>query len=118
VNPAVVVWDAAAALVVVLVKLGRQDDRFGWWRGFGASHANRVAALSSVTAGVLDSPFYEQPPGEVEERQAASLGLGPQHGDDLVDPLGLAALVASPGVHLLLFCSALARWGWLNADAL
>jgi len=39
VDPAVVIWNAAAAAILVIVELGRQDDRLGWWLGFGASHA-------------------------------------------------------------------------------
>jgi hypothetical protein len=39
VDPAILIRDAAAAAILVIVELGRQDDRLGWWRGFGASHA-------------------------------------------------------------------------------
>jgi hypothetical protein len=57
-NPAVIVRDAAAdALIVVLVKLWRQDHRFGWWLGFGASHALRMAGLSTVLRIAADSKF-------------------------------------------------------------
>jgi hypothetical protein len=116
-HPPIFVRDAAAGVVVVVVQIGRQDDRCDWWLSFGASHASSVAGLSSVTPCVLNRPPHQQPPGEVKERQAACLGLRSHDDDDLVDPLGLAALVAAPCVHLLLHCAALARLRWLNADA-
>jgi hypothetical protein len=116
-NPAVIVWDTAASVLLVVVEVGRQDHRFGWWLWPGASHADSVAGVSSDPACVADRTSHEQPPGEVEERQAASLGLGSHHSDDLVDPLGLAALVAAPGVHLCCLCAARARWRRLDADA-
>jgi len=67
-NPAVVVGDAAACVFLVVVEVWRQDHRLGlrWW--LGASHATRLAGLSSVTPGVLDRPPHQQPPGNVEER--------------------------------------------------
>jgi hypothetical protein len=98
-NPAVIVWNATAGtLFVVLVKLWRQDHRFGWWLGFGASHALRMAGLSSVTPSVGNSPPHEQPPGDVEERQAASLGLFAEPAHDGVE-IGFAPLDAL-AVHL------------------
>jgi hypothetical protein len=116
-NPAVIVWDAAASVLLVVVEVRRQDHRLWlrWW--LGASHANSVAGVSSVTPGVGNCPPHEQPPGNVEERQAASLGFLAHDGDDLVDPLWLACFVASPLIHLLLHCAALARWRRLNAKA-
>jgi hypothetical protein len=115
-NPTVVVGDSATSVLFVVVQIGRQDHRFGWWLGFGASHANSVAGLSSVPPGVGNSPPNEHPASHVNERQAASLGLGSHHGDDLVDTLWSRALVRSPGVHLCSLGTAGARWRRLNAD--
>jgi hypothetical protein len=71
-NPAVVVWDAAASVLLVVVQIGRQDHRLGLWLGSLASHANRVARLSSDPPGVGNRPPGvgnrppdEQPPGNV-----------------------------------------------------
>ena len=74
-NPAIIVRDAAAGVLVVVVEVRRQDHRLGlrWW--LGASHAYSVAGMSSVTPSVRDRSLHQQPPGDVEERQAASLGL-------------------------------------------
>jgi len=97
-NPAVIVWDAAAGVLFVVVQVGRQDHRFGWWLGFGASHADSVAGVSSVTPGVRNRSLDQQPPGDVEERQAASLGLLAEPAHDRVD-VGLTPLDAL-AVHL------------------
>jgi hypothetical protein len=40
VNPAVIVWDAAASVLLVVVEVGRQDHRLGLRLWPGASHAN------------------------------------------------------------------------------
>jgi hypothetical protein len=118
VNPPVIVRDATAGeLVIVLVKVWRQDHRFGWWLLLGASHALRMAGVSSVSPCVLDRPLHQHPPCNVEERQSACLGLGPHDGYHLVDPLWLLALVAAPLVHLLRHSAALARWCWVDAKA-
>jgi hypothetical protein len=74
VDPAILIRDAAAAAILVIVELGRQDYRVGWWRGFGASHPPSVAGASSVSPCVADRPPHEQPPGDVNERQAACRG--------------------------------------------
>jgi hypothetical protein len=63
VNPAVVVRDAATRVLFVVVQIGRQDHRFGWWLGFGASHADSVAGVSSVPPGVGNSTPHQQSPG-------------------------------------------------------
>jgi hypothetical protein len=55
-------------VLVVVVEVGRQDHRLGLRLWLGASHANRVAALSSVPPCVGDCPPHEQSPGDVEER--------------------------------------------------
>jgi len=98
VYPAVVVWDAATSVVVVVVQLWRQDHRFGWWLGFGASHATRVAGVSSVTPSVGNGTPHYQPSGNVKERQAASLGLLAEPAHDGVD-VGFAPTAPS-GIHL------------------
>jgi len=98
-NPPVVIRDAAASVLFVLVQIGRQDHRLGRWLCFGASHADSVAEVSSVTPGVGNRPPDEQPPGNVEERQAASGGLLAEPADDGVD-VCLAPLDASP-IHLI-----------------
>jgi hypothetical protein len=118
VNPPVIVWDAATTVLVVVVELGRQDHRLGLRLWLGASHATRVAALSSVPPGVGNRPPHKQPPSNVEERQAASGGLLAHDLHHLVNAFRLACFVAAPQVHLLLLCAALARWCWLNADTL
>jgi hypothetical protein len=87
VNPPVLVWDAAASVLVVVVQLGRQDDRLELWLGFGASHATRVAGLSSVPPGVGNRPPNEHPASDVEKWQAACLRLLAKPTDDGVDIL-------------------------------
>jgi len=74
-NPPVIVRDATAGkLVIVLVQVWRQDHRLGLLRlWLSASHATMVAGVSSVPPCVPYRPSHEQPPGKVEERQAASL---------------------------------------------
>jgi hypothetical protein len=116
VNPPVIIWDATATVLVVVVELRRQDHRLGLWLGSLASHATSVAGLSSVTPGVLDRPPHEHPARHVEERQAASRGLGPHDGNHLGNAFRSLALVAAPLVHLLLLGAALARWRWVDAD--
>jgi hypothetical protein len=64
-NPAVIVRDAAASVLLVVVEVGRQDHRLGLRLWLGASHATRVAALSSVPLPLL--------PGR---RDAADLHVG------------------------------------------
>jgi len=81
-NPAVVVWDAAASVLLVVIEVWRQDHRLGLRLWLGASHANSVAGLSSDPSGVGNRPPHEQPPGKVEERQAASRGLLAEPADD------------------------------------
>jgi hypothetical protein len=39
-NPAVIVWDAATRMLLVVVEVGRQDHRLGLRFWLGASHAN------------------------------------------------------------------------------
>jgi hypothetical protein len=97
-NPAVIVGDAAASVLLVVVKVRRQDHRLWlrWW--LGASHAHSVAGLSSVTPSVTDRPLHQQPPGKVEEWQAAGLGLLAEPADDRVE-IRLAPLDAL-AVHL------------------
>lgn len=46
-NPAVIVWDAAASALLVVIEVGRQDHRLGLRLWLGASHALRMAGLSS-----------------------------------------------------------------------
>jgi hypothetical protein len=73
--------------------------------------------VSSVTPCVGDRTPHQQSPDKIKERQAASLGLGLHHGDDLVNAFRSLALVWPPLVHLLCLGSALARWRRLNAKA-
>jgi hypothetical protein len=116
VNPPVIVRDAAANVLVVVVKLWRQNHRLGLRLWLSASHATSVAGVSSVSPCVRNCPPHEQPARHVDERQAASRGFLPHDGYHFVDPLWLAGLVAAPLIHLLLLRAALARWCWLNAD--
>jgi hypothetical protein len=118
VNPPVVVGDAASRVLLVVVEVWRQDHRLGlrWW--LGASHANRLAGLSSVTPSVLDCPPNEQPPGNVEERQAASLCFRSHDSNYLCDPFWLLALVWPPCVHFCRLCAAGTGRRWLNAKTL
>jgi hypothetical protein len=98
-NPPVIVGDAATRVLLVVVEVRRQDHRFGWLRWWlVASHADSVAGVSSVPAGVADRPPNEQPPGHVKKRQAASLGLLSEPANDGVD-IGLAPLDAL-AIHL------------------
>jgi hypothetical protein len=71
VNPPVLIWDATASKLFLVVEVRRQDDCLGLRLCFAASHAASVAGVSSVTPGVLDRTSHEQTPREVEERQAA-----------------------------------------------
>jgi len=64
--------------------------------------------------GVGNRPSHKQPARHVEKRQPASCGLGPHDGNDLFNPLRLAALVAAPLIHLLCLGAALAGWRWLD----
>jgi len=56
-NPAVVVWDAAASVLLVVIEVRRQDHCLGlrWW--LGASHAYSVAGLSTVLQIAADPKF-------------------------------------------------------------
>ena len=117
VNPPVLIWDAATTALVVVVQVGRQDHRLGLLRlCFGASHATRVAAVSSVTPGGLYRPTHQHPARQVEERQAASRRFLTHDLDHLVDPLRSLALVWPPCVHLLRHSAALARWRRVDAE--
>ncbi|NBW23592.1 MAG: hypothetical protein EBR82_88180, partial [Caulobacteraceae bacterium] len=66
-------------------------------------------------AGVVDRTLHEEPSGEVKEREAACLRLFSHHADHFLDPLGLAALVATPSVHLSGLGAAGAGWRRLDA---
>jgi hypothetical protein len=67
-NPAVIVWDAAASVLLVVVQIGRQDHRLGRLLWLSASHADSVAGVSSIPPGVGNRPPDKNPPGDVEER--------------------------------------------------
>jgi hypothetical protein len=124
-DPAVIVGDDTAAFFVIVVELRGQDDgvRLGFrllpwpWHGRRSCDAYSVTGASSETAGVGYRSSHEEPPGGVEERQAACLCLRTHDSDDLVDALGLAALVAAPGVHLCRLGAAGARRRRLDAKA-
>ena len=73
--------------------------------------------MSSVSPCVGNGPPHQQPTCHVEERQAASLGLGSHDGDDLVNTLWSLALVWPPLILLLLLGSALTRCELLDAEA-
>jgi hypothetical protein len=125
VYPAVVVRNHAASLgIVVVIQIRRKNDSLWlgllpWpWHGRRSCDAYSVTGASSTTAGVGYRSPHEEPPGGVEERQAASLGLCSHDRHDLVDALGLAALVASPGVHLCRLGAAGARRRRLDAKPL
>jgi hypothetical protein len=118
VNPPVIIWDATATVLVIVVELRRQDHRLGLWLGSLASHATSVAGLSSVPACVADSPPHEHPARHVEERQAASLGFLAHDLHHLVNAFWLAALVWPPCVHLRCLGAAGTGWRWLNAESL
>jgi hypothetical protein len=98
VNPPVLIWDAAASVLVVVVEVWRQDHRLWLRLGSLASHATSVAGLSSVSPGVLHGPPHKHPPSHVEERQAASLSLLAEPANDGVN-VGLAPL-DTLAVHL------------------
>jgi hypothetical protein len=108
-NPAVIVRDAAASVLLVIIEVRRQDHRLRlrWW--FSASHAYSVAGVSSVPPGVADRPPHEQPTGQIEERQPASLGFRSHYSDNLVNAFRSLALIWPPLIHLLLRFAALAR---------
>lgn len=96
-NPTVAVRDATAGeLVVVLVKLGRQDHRLGLWLWLRASHPSRVAGVSSVSPGVGNRPPHQHPARQVKERQAASRRLLAQpanrDGNVLFSPIGASGV--------------------------
>jgi integral membrane sensor domain MASE1 len=54
-NPPIVVRDAAASVLLVVIEVGRQDHRLWlrWW--LGASHAYSVAGVSTVLRIAADS---------------------------------------------------------------
>jgi hypothetical protein len=118
VNPPVVVWDAAAGQLFLVVEVRRQDYCLGLRLWFAASHAASVAGVSSVTPGVSDRTSHEQPPGKIKKRQATCLRFCSHDGNHLGDTLGLLALVWPPCVHLCGLGAAGAGWRWLNAETL
>jgi hypothetical protein len=65
-NPPVIVGDAATSVLLVVVQIGRQDHRLGlrWW--LGASHATRVAGVSS--GWLLRWRAYANPVAEFVEK--------------------------------------------------
>ena len=89
-NPAVIIGNAAANHVFLFLIVVKRRGVHRWLRAglrmwSLASHAVRVAGVSSVPPGVGNRTPHKQPPGDVEERQAASLGFFTHNGDDLVD---------------------------------
>jgi hypothetical protein len=72
---------------------------------------------SRVSAGVGDCSPHKQFPSHVKERQTSGGSLGSHDGHDLVNPLWLRRLVASPAVHLGGLSSAAARRRRLDAES-
>jgi hypothetical protein len=102
VYPPVVIWNAAASLVVVLfLEVGRQDHCLWLRLCFGASHAASVAGLSSRrSASIADSPADQQPCGKLNEWQATLAGILTHGLKHFCDTLWLLALIWPPLIHL------------------
>lgn len=120
-NPAVVVWDDAAAFFVIVVKLRGKDDgvRRGLgllprpWHGVAPVTPLIVENLSSVSPSVGNCPADEQPRNCVHKRHAAALCLGAQVRHDYANTL--CAAVWPPIVH---FCHhTIARAAWARSNA-
>jgi hypothetical protein len=118
VYPPVIIWDATASKLFLVVEVRRQYYCLGLRLCFAASHAASVAGVSSVTPGVANGTADEKATGNVKERQAASLGLRSHDGNYLCDTLWLLALVWPPLIHFRSLCAAGAGRRWRDAEPL
>ena len=66
----------------------------------------------------MDRTSHKHPADRVKEWQAPGLGILSHDGHDLLDPLGLAAFIRPPGVHLGGLGAAGAGGRGLDAEAL
>jgi hypothetical protein len=84
---------------------------YGWRAGF-------KRGFGGISARVADRSLHEHSSYGVNEREVASLGFRVHDGDDLLNPLRLAALVCSPSVHLGGLGTAFTGLRRLNAEPL